>query len=258
MQSPSSAPWWRPIHARMAEEPLDALCAEHGLDPDVVLAAVAAADRPLQLSQAPWWPELQRRWAAGAPIRGLARLVAVEPRRLRRALARAGLRVGGQDLGPDGLPALRALRGRLGAMPDMAVARAAQVPVDAVIGERRRLGRPAFAQRRQRRLAGRLSPLRPGGAPLRPVRAPSPRSPLEPVVVRRPSRAAPLPITEVIAADSVLDARLGKLSPSRPAPGPPPRSTAASAAPRRIVRPPRPEKDERTADPATPSGLRRR
>lgn len=254
MESPSTAPWWRTVAARIEAEPLTLICAELGADPEQVLQALLDGDRPAQLSQASWWPELQRRSVEGEPIRSLARRFRLEPRRVRRALARAGLRVAGRMVAATGLPALDDWRGRLGAMPDVAIARAAKVPVDAVIGERRRLGLGAFLQRRQRRRA-----LNGDGRPLQiQMRRPKPpalRPPTEPVVVRRPSRAAPPLITDVVAADDVLDARLGKLTPLKPAPAPPP---GAISAPRRIVRPPRPTLAELTSDPETPSRARRR
>ena len=85
MESPSTAPWWRTVAARIEAEPLTLICAELGADPEQVLQALLDGDRPAQLSQASWWPELQRRSVAGEPIRSLARRFRLEPRRVRRA-----------------------------------------------------------------------------------------------------------------------------------------------------------------------------
>jgi hypothetical protein len=64
---------------------------------------------------------------------------------LRRALAREGLRAGGRELRGRGDPALAPWRARLGTVPDAEIAREAHVAIEAVQGERRRLGVPPFS-----------------------------------------------------------------------------------------------------------------
>ena len=87
-------------------------------------------------------------------IRAIARLFHTEPRRIRRALARLGLRVGGRDVVEDaGVPQLAGLRDMLGREPDRVVARMAGVIPEAVQGERGRLRIPAHVQRRRVRLS---------------------------------------------------------------------------------------------------------
>ena len=92
--------------------------------------------------------------AAAESLRAIARRFQCEPRRLRRALARLNLRVGGRDIVPDvGVPQLLGVRDAIGREPDSVVARMGGVIPEAVQGDRRRLGIPAYAQHRRVRLS---------------------------------------------------------------------------------------------------------
>lgn len=106
-----------------------------------------AQNRAAQLES--WWPEALRMLDDGASIREIARRLQTEPRRIRRALARTGVRAHGTDLYGAGLPELSAQRERLGRQPDGIIAKLAGVTPEAVAGERRRLKIPAFVQRPQ-------------------------------------------------------------------------------------------------------------
>ena len=176
---------------------------------------------------APWWPEAARRIRSGMPVRAVARCFQTNPRRLRRALARACIRTGGVWVPEEGLAALVTVRPRLGCEPDGRIAKAAGVSVEAVQGERRRLG---------------ISPFRP--------EPPSPSPPLpvpKPAAVDlaprrgRPALPAPTvvrraPAREVQGATPPPATSLGQGLPrlSRPVPAP----AAATTRPRRrLVRP---------------------
>lgn len=144
-------PWWSSCLDRIAVEPLEALAAEFGVEVEVLAGALATEGRGRAAQEAPWWPEAVRELAAGASIRAVARRFGTEPRRIRRALARDGRRAAGVDAGADGFVALEAYTERLGQVPDAKVAAEAQVPVEAVQGERRRRGVEPYRQRRTRR-----------------------------------------------------------------------------------------------------------
>ncbi|MFN7146241.1 MAG: hypothetical protein ACK4YP_20885, partial [Myxococcota bacterium] len=186
------APWWASFVARLQDRPLSALAEELGQASDTLLDALRAADPGGPAELAPWWPEMLR-LRATMPIRALARSFGTEPRRIRRALARRGLRAGGLELAGQGVPALAGFVERLGKAPDADIAREAGVAVEAVQGERRRLGIAAYTP-------PRVTPL-PQGEPLTReeeawIRGPEPvkrrwarpdEGALE--VVRRPTRA---------------------------------------------------------------------
>ncbi len=119
------------------------LAADRGVPEEEVIQALLSCDDGGPAHAAPGWPELLRQ-RTSVSLRALARTFQTEPRRIRRALARAGLRAGGVELWGDGVPALFGARDRLGREPDRTLARAAGVSVEAVQGERNRLGIHAF------------------------------------------------------------------------------------------------------------------
>ncbi len=88
----------------------------------------------------PAWPRALARLLAGESIRSIAATLGTNPRRLRRAFARAGVRVAGANVDRAGVPALSSFRARLGREPDGQIAKEAGVTPQAVQGERRRLG----------------------------------------------------------------------------------------------------------------------
>ena len=91
----------------------------------------------------PWWAEAVQAVLAGEGIRSVARRFGTHPRRIRRALARVSIRAQGKPA-QRGLPALGAVRGRLGTEPDGVLARVAGVTPQTIAGERYRLGIQAF------------------------------------------------------------------------------------------------------------------
>jgi hypothetical protein len=127
--------------------------------------------------------------------------------------------VGGLDLMGEGLEELRPLRGQLGRIPDILIARKAAVPVEAVQGERRRLGIGPFRHRSQLR-----------ARPMPPREAPQP---VIPMVVRRPAavgRNLSAPVNLPPPADEALKTT-GRLEDL-------PKAEATPEAPkRRIIRP---------------------
>ncbi len=184
-----SVPWWGAFVSGLRFRSIDTFSEELGVPVDELVEALIEADPGGPAEEAPWWPEVVR-LRATTSLRSLARRFRTEPRRLRRALARAGLRVGGAELAGRGVPALAGVRDRLGREPDAVLAREAGVPVEAVKGERRRLG---------------IGPFRPGEPPAPAltaeeeawIRGPEPvrRGRIRPEpevleVVRRPARAA--------------------------------------------------------------------
>ncbi|MBM4366528.1 MAG: hypothetical protein FJ102_09950, partial [Deltaproteobacteria bacterium] len=100
----------------------------------------------------PWWSSLLAALGEGASIHALARRYGTNCRRIRRALARLGIRARGRDVDPSGLGELAAFGPRLGKEPDSAIAKAAGVTPEAVQGERERLGIGAFKPQRRVKL----------------------------------------------------------------------------------------------------------
>jgi len=154
------ADWWPELMGRVADESLADLADEYGVELASVEAGLAAELAEGPVTESVWWPEACRRIEAGGSLRQVARSFGTNPRRVRRGLARSGLRAGGRDL-REGVPELRAHVNRLGKVPDVVIARDAGVSVEAVKGERRRLKieayRPAREQDDSRRAA--LPPL---------------------------------------------------------------------------------------------------
>ena len=154
--------WWVDFIRRLATETLGSLAAEFGVDHEDLEAALAAEPTPDGALCAPWWPEVERRIAEGASLRDTARRFGTNPRRLRRNLARAGVRAGGHDIRQFGVEALASHLDRLGVVPDAAIAQDAGVTLEAVQGERRRLKIGAFAppMSARRRATGPATPIR--------------------------------------------------------------------------------------------------
>lgn len=197
--------WWDDFVSRLAEESLFSLADEFGVNSGDLEAALVSASSPGAAVDAPWWPEVVRRVSAGESLRETARRFGTNARRLRRNLARTCVRVGGEDVREFGVEALAPFIDRIGQMPDAELAREAGVSVEAVQGERRRLG---------------MGPFRPAPTPRCGPRMPAPRldpetarvervgprvEVLEPTVVRRtlstrsvahPITSAPVPSTD--------------------------------------------------------------
>lgn len=192
-------PWWPEFCSKLVDRPLLSLAGEYGAAPDALMEALLALDDDGPVTDQAWWPEAARAVNAGTSLRETARIFNVNLRRLRRGLARAGLRVAGQNIGDEGLPALAAFRERLGNEPDAVIAAAAGVSVEAVQGERRRLDIPPFRFGPPPVAAPVVEPARveeppraPAAAPPRlaapPPRGPEPRLADAPSPVRPPTR----------------------------------------------------------------------
>lgn len=153
------AAWWPSFIERLRDEALEDLAGELGADTAELEAALAEASQGQSVTESVWWPEAVRRVEGGGSLRAVARSFHTNPRRIRRGMARAGIRVGGSDV-TEGNPALAGIRDRLGKEPDGDLAEAAGVSLEAIKGERRRLGIEAY---------------RP------PPRNPSPREPSDPL-----------------------------------------------------------------------------
>lgn len=195
---------WAELVRRLRTEPLAQVVAGSPWSEAEAIARLVAEGEGGAADAAPWWPEALRRLAVQS-LRAVARQFSTEPRRIRRALARTGVRVAGAPVGEDGPAQLLPFRSRLGQQPDGVIARAARVTPEAVAGERRRLGVPAHVQRRRRAFTeeevawirgpkrGRRERFRPEPERLDVVRRPSAR-PGEVERVMTPVRAAdPLP-----------------------------------------------------------------
>ncbi len=141
--------WWPDFVRALEETPLATLALRHGQVVDDLETALAGATADGAATAAPWWPEARRRIPAGASLRDTARRFGTNPRRLRRALARDGVRAGGENIPDAGLPALSDHLDALGQVPDMVIAQRAGVAVEAVQGERRRRDIAAFQPRRR-------------------------------------------------------------------------------------------------------------
>ncbi len=180
MSSPAEQEYWPELLERLAECSVAELAAEYSLEPVALDAALAATsgDRPVQ--QEAWWPEVLRGHEHGS-LRQLARRFGTNPRRLRRGLARCAVRVGGTTLTDQGNADLAAFRERLGQEPDRTLAAEAGVTLEAIKGERRRLGVEPY----------RMKPdvEEWGGKPVQKREKPRPRrrwqDAPEPVIIRR-------------------------------------------------------------------------
>ena len=139
MSSPTEQEYWPELLERLTEEPVSTLAEHYGLEAADIDAALArtSGDRPVQ--QEAWWPEVLRGHEQGS-LRQLARRFGTNPRRLRRGLARCAVRVGGETISEGGIADLAVFRDRLGQEPDRSLATEAGVTVEAIKGERRRLG----------------------------------------------------------------------------------------------------------------------
>ncbi len=197
--------WWEEIVSRLSSEPLWRLAAELELDEVEVERALADATPEGPATEAPWWPEAVRRVAAGASIRDTARRFGTNARRLRRNLARAGVRAGGEDVREYGVERLAPFLDQLGKAPDAAIARRAHVTIQAVQGERRRLGVDAYVPPPPQK---RRDPAPPSRFERSSERGRAPRAfarePAAPTVVRRAAPSPPRPtlVTRAPAPDS--------------------------------------------------------
>ena len=147
------ATWWRDCVDALRSESLASLSARFKVQEAELCEALASESAGLPADKAVWWPEALRMRVTFS-LRAIARTFHTDPRRLRRALARAGLRVGGREIAEHtGVPQLSGLRDVLGREPDRAVAKMGGVIPEAVQGERMRLNIPAYVQRRRVRLS---------------------------------------------------------------------------------------------------------
>jgi hypothetical protein len=139
MSSPAEQEFWPALLEQLESRPVAELAIEYGIQAAEIDAALAqmTGDRPVQ--QEAWWPEVLREHESGS-LRQLARRFGTNPRRIRRGLARAAVRVGGTTVDEAGVPALEAFKDRLGKEPDRTLAAEAGLTVEAIKGERRRLG----------------------------------------------------------------------------------------------------------------------
>jgi len=131
--------WWPEFIEKLKERELVELAVEYAVTPAELDEALAATTGGCSVQEEAWWPIVLRQHEQGS-IRQLARRFGTNPRRLRRGLARCAVRIAGASVTDEGLPALQAFRERLGQEPDGVIASEAGVTVEAVKGERRRLG----------------------------------------------------------------------------------------------------------------------
>ena len=117
---------------RLGSEPASELAAELGLAITEIEDALAECDEGGAISETPGWLEIVRRIEGGMSLRDTARRFQTSPRRIRRGLARAAIRVGGESVGEDGVAALAAVVERLGQESDAVLARECGVTVEAV------------------------------------------------------------------------------------------------------------------------------
>ena len=136
--------WWLAFTERLTDESLDLLAAEFSVSVEDLEKALAGLDDGDAITDTPGWSEIVRRVRAGRSIRQTARCFQTSPRRIRRGLARTAVRVAGVDVGADGHPAMEDIADDLGKIPDGVLARRCGVTVEAIQGERRRLGIDAF------------------------------------------------------------------------------------------------------------------
>ena len=139
-----AAEWWTGVIGRLDEEPLERLAEEVGVSSEQLEDALAQLDEGDAITETAAWPEIVRRIRSGGSIRQTARCFQTSPRRIRRGLARTAVRVAGVDVVGTAHPAMEGITEELGKVPDGVLARRCGVTVEAVQGERRRLGIDAF------------------------------------------------------------------------------------------------------------------
>lgn len=130
-------------HQTLAE-----VAARLGVEAADVRDALVAEGRDRGAQDTIWWPEAVRR-LENESLRAVARYFLCEPRRIRRALAREGLRVAGVTTVDRRVPQLQ--YAPIGAFPDADIARRTRVIPQAVAGERRRRNIPAHQPGKRRR-----------------------------------------------------------------------------------------------------------
>lgn len=162
---------WDGLIVRLQRTPLAELAAELEASLPDLEAGLIARGTSSAVANQPWWPEVLRRLDAGQGIRRVARSFDTTPRRIRRGLASAGLRVGGVDIRRSGVPELSEFQHRLGREPDADISFEAGVTLEEVRAERSRLNIPPFQPRRPQRRRSRTPSSRPEvirrGAPVR-------------------------------------------------------------------------------------------
>ncbi len=229
--------WWPALLERLRFEPLPVLAREFGENIADLCEELATIGANGPAQHTPWWPEA-RRLRNTTPIREIARRFHTNPRRIRRAMARTSLRVGGRELGSRGLPELQPFREQLGRVPDWRIAKAAKVTTWAVQGERRRSNIPGFRPRpgsgkrglSQDEEAWILGPVRPRRDRVR-------IDPEAVQVVRRPGMRGGEPIRPTGPGQAPMSLRPRDEQPSEVPGRPMPARTTGT---RRIIRPDEP------------------
>ena len=222
--------WWSGLVERLETESLNGLAHEFDVSPDDVETALADLDPGEAITATPAWPEIVRRIQGGGSLRDTARRFRTSPRRIRRGLARAALRVGGVAVGNEGLPALSDVLEELGQVPDGVLARQCGVTVEAVQGERRRRGIDAF---------------RP--APLPPRKGP--RRGAKPAPERRPK-------AQKVWQREAVDTQVVHRTSRRRAPAPPPRTNQPVSGFAKGLRLPLPKASSASTTPTYAAGER--
>lgn len=227
-------PWWPSLVEALEHEPLEALLEPHGASLEAAEAVLAQMDDGGAITRSAAWPEIVRRIEDGGSLRDAARRFSTSPRRIRRGLARSGIRVGGVEVPSDGLPQLSPFVDQLGSTPDGEIAELAGVPVEAVQGERRRRGVSAFRPRP----APRRSPERHRPPPPKKVSRPKvwQREEAPAAVVRRAPRRALGADIAARATPSVGGFASGFGFPRPASPAPAPTEPTRRRTRRRIVR----------------------
>jgi hypothetical protein len=93
--------WWLPFVSRLQEESLESLCLEFGLIEEAVIPELIEDSGTSAITDASWWPEAKRQIADGSSLRSVARRFGTHTRRLRKGLARSGVRSGGAAQEPS-------------------------------------------------------------------------------------------------------------------------------------------------------------
>ena len=88
--------WWLPFVSRLQEESLESLCLEFGLIEEAVIPELIEESGTRPIIESAWWPEALRLIAAGRNPKAVARRFGTHTRRLRKGLARSGVRASGE------------------------------------------------------------------------------------------------------------------------------------------------------------------
>jgi hypothetical protein len=214
MSSPIEQEYWPALLEQLETRTVAELSEQYGATPAEIDAALAqtTGDRPVQ--QEAWWPEVLRNHEHGS-LRQLARRFGTNPRRLRRGLARCAVRVGGTTIDDAGVAALEPFRDRLGKEPDRTLATESGVTLEAIKGERRRLGIEPYRMKPDVEEWGSKPP----GKREKPRQRRRWQDAPEPVIIRRAGHGMD-PQEEPAEEDTAVVRVVERRSPA-PLPGPP-------------------------------------